>query len=214
MKDIPMFTTDYGVASLILKEVPYRRIAYVRVLDVQPGQLREHLAECVGFCRMVDSERVYATGHEELENWPLHNVILNMSLSLPELPRPEAHLFPVTDETVARWRQIYNEGMKNVDNASTLASWDEKQIVASGGAYFVHNSGELLGIGWMKGSQLLAIVSVKPGMGETVARTLFTVADSDRITLEVASTNKRALRLYERMGFLVTGERSRWYKIR
>ena len=29
MRDFPVFTTEYGVASLILKEVPYRQEAYI-----------------------------------------------------------------------------------------------------------------------------------------------------------------------------------------
>ena len=39
MKDFPVFTTEYGVASLTLKEVPYREEAYVLLRDVQPGGL-------------------------------------------------------------------------------------------------------------------------------------------------------------------------------
>ena len=43
MKDIPFFTTDYGVAGLILKEVPYKKEAYIRILEAQPGFLPELL---------------------------------------------------------------------------------------------------------------------------------------------------------------------------
>ena len=52
MKDIPIFDTDTGVSTLLLKEIPYRQTAYVKVQSVQPGGLREHLEECVSFCRM------------------------------------------------------------------------------------------------------------------------------------------------------------------
>ena len=38
MKDFPCFATDDGVASLILKEIPYRQEAYIRFQDVQPGR--------------------------------------------------------------------------------------------------------------------------------------------------------------------------------
>lgn len=213
MKDIPVFTTDYGVASIILKEVPYKEVAFIHVQDVQPGQVNEHLEECAGFCRAAGAERIYATGHEELAAYPLHCIVYKMSMPL-ESSRPEANLWPVTAETVSRWREIYNAGMGPTDNHATMTAWDEKKILESGGAYFVHREGELLGIGWMEGGELLALVSVVPGMGETVARTLFTVANSDRITLEVVSINERALRLYQRMGFVITGERSRWYRIK
>lgn len=213
MKDIPIFNTEYGVASLFLKEIPYRGIAYIRVQDVQPGHLKELVEECAGFCRAAGAERAYATGHPDLEGYPVHCAIEEMALSLAELPQPQADLWPVTEKTVSRWRELYNKGMAEVDNAATQTARDEEEIISSGGAYFVHEAGTLLGIGWMKGSELLCIVSVQKGAGERVARTLFTVADSDRITLSVASTNERAKGLYDRMGFIQTGERSRWYRV-
>ena len=33
MKDFPVFTTQYGVASLIMKEIPYQKTAYVIIRD-------------------------------------------------------------------------------------------------------------------------------------------------------------------------------------
>ena len=212
MKDFPMFTTEYGLASLVLKEVPYKQLAFVNVLDVQEGKLEEHLAECISFCRMVGAERILAKGHENLQQYPLHCIVYKMSMPLDDR-EPEACLWPVTEETVGQWREIYNKGMRPFDNHATMSSLDEKKIIQSGGAYFAHRDGELLGIGWMEGNELLALVSCVPGMGETVARTLFTTVEADRITLEVVSTNDRAIRLYERMGFIKTGEVSRWYRV-
>lgn len=213
MKDIPIFTTEYGVASLIFQEIPYRGIAYVRIRDVQHGCVPELMEECAAFCRMAGAEQVFATGHDDLEAYPLHCVVEQMTLAAAEPFTPEASLWPVTEETVGKWREIYNQGMKHVDNAATKTIQDEKEIFASGGAYFVHAEGTLLGIGWMEGNTLLAIVSALPGQGSRVAKTLFSLTDAGRITLEVASTNTRAIALYRRLGFLKTGEASRWYRI-
>lgn len=212
MKDIPVFTTDYGVSSLILKEIPYKQLAFIHVRDVQPGQLKQHLEECISFCRMAGAERILAKGHEELQSYSLHSVVVEMTLLLDQ-QEPEANLWPVTGETVAKWREIYNQAMGKFDNHATLTFHDEKRILQSGGAYFVHKDGDLLGIGWMEGQELLALVSTVPGMGETVARTLFTTAASDKVTLEVVSDNLRAVRLYEKMGFVKTREISRWYRL-
>lgn len=212
MKDFPLFTTDYGVASLILKEVPYRELAFIHIREVQPGGFEEHLKECVSFCRMVGAERILAKGHEELDRYPLHSIVYKMSMPL-ETWEPEACLWPVTEETVTAWREIYNKGMRPFDNHATMTAHDEKKILQSGGAYFVHRDGKLLGIGWMEENELLALVSTVPGMGETVARTLFTTVEADTVTLQVVSTNERAIRLYERMGFIITGEVSRWYRV-
>ena len=212
MKDIPMFDTDTGVSSLLLKEVPYKQVAYIRVQSVQPGGLSEHLKECVSFCRMCGAERVLAQGHAELESYPLHCAVLTMSGPVSRR-EPPAMVFPVTEQTVRRWREIYNEKMAPVDNAATMTAFDEKKILAFAGAVFVHADGELLGIGWVSGSEILCVASVVPGAGERVLRALLTLVDGDRAVLEVASTNTRAIRLYERMGFVTVGERSRWYHI-
>ena len=212
MKDIPMFDTDTGVSSLVLKEIPYKQCAYVTVRSVQPGGLEEHLQECVSFCRMCGAETVYATGHPELESRPLHCAVLKMRRKTPDW-EADAHRFPVTEATVGRWREIYNERMAPVDNAATMTVRDEKRILESRGAYFIHDSGRLLGIGWMQGEELLAVASAVKGAGERVMRALLTTAEEDWVSLEVASTNTRAIALYERLGFVTIGERSRWYRV-
>lgn len=214
MRDIPIFTTDFGVASLIFKEIPYKQVAYVKVQDVQPGEIRALCDECAQFCRAAGAEMVLASGHPDLVCYPYYGSVMTMRLGGVSGELTDANLFPVTEETVSRWRTIYNEKMRDVDFAATMTFRDEKEILSSGGAYFVHREGELLGIGWMEGSELKAIAAVIPGMGETVARTLFTIADSDSITLDVAASNIRAIRLYERLGFVTTGEKNRSYRLR
>ena len=71
MRDFPIFTTEYGVSSLTLKEIPYKKQAYIHIRQVQEGYFREHLEECVSFCRMCGAEAVFAAGHEALEGYPL-----------------------------------------------------------------------------------------------------------------------------------------------
>ena len=78
MKDFPCFATDDGVASLILKEIPYQQEAYIRFQDVQPGRFAPFLQECVSFCRMAGAEKIYAQGHEELSQYPLHAAVYEM----------------------------------------------------------------------------------------------------------------------------------------
>ena len=213
MKDIPLFTTDYGVVDLILKEVPYRETAYIRIHAVQEGGVLPLLDECRHFCRMVGAERIYAAGHESLADFPLYTSVLELRGTAQEVSERMASLFPVTEKTVSKWRGIYNERMRNVDNAATLESRDEQKIVSSGGAYFVHDSGELLGIGWLEDTKLLAVAAVKPGAGERVMNSLMSLIGGSSMTLEVASTNFRAIRLYEKLGFIPVKEVSCWYDV-
>ena len=213
MKDIPMFTTEYGVASLGLKEIPYRGQAYIRVRTVQTGQVSELIAECVSFCRMVGAEAVYAAGHDDLEQWPVYTTVLEMRGEARVDWEKVENIFPVTEQTVSRWREIYNERIRGVDIAATLEARDENRILESGGAYFVHRQGELLGIGWLEDGKLLAVAAAIPGAGERVMHTLMSLDEGGQITLEVASTNERAIRLYERLGFVKTREINRWYRV-
>lgn len=206
-----MFATDYGVVSILLKEVPYRALAYLHIRDAQPGGVKQLVEECVQFCRAAGAEKVLAAGHEELEQYPYDHSILSMSGSGDF--EPEANLFPVTEETVSKWREIYNERMKGVDNAATLTAFDEKKLVSASGTYFVHDAGKLLGIGWAEDGILKCIAAVEKGAGRRVASTLLSVLDCERAALEVASTNEKAIRLYESMGFVKTGEVSRWYRV-
>ena len=211
MRDFPMFTTEYGVASLILKEVPYRQEAYIIIQATQ--QPEELLKECVSFCRMVGAEKIYARGHELVEIYPLHCAIYEMRGNIEVDEEKVENLWPVTEETIGQWRQILNERMRQTDNAGTLEKAGEKEILDEGGAYFVHREGKLLGAGWLVGEELKIIVATEKGAGDRVFHTLLSASQPEQLQLMVASTNGRAIRLYERMGMIRTAELRRWYRV-
>lgn len=210
MRDIPMFTTDYGIATLALGEIPYRKEAYVTLRTVGEGQLEALLQECVTFCRMAGAEKIYARG-EGLEALPLHTALWQLRGEAFVDGQKLESLFPVTQATAGRWREIHNLRMAGVDAAATLEQKDEEKLLR--GAYFVHREGELLGIGWLEDTRLLAMAATQPGAGERVMHTLMSLVEGAEMTLEVVSTNTRALRLYESLGFLKTAELTRWYRI-
>lgn len=210
MRDIPMFSTEFGVASLALGEVPYRKEAYVTLRTVAEGKLPKLLAECAAFCRMAGAERVYARG-EGLEGYPLHAALWQMQGEAWVEEDKLESLFPVTKATAPRWREICNGRMAGVDCARTLERKDEKELLS--GAYFVHREGRLLGVGWLEDTKLLAMAATERGAGERVMHTLMSLVEGATMTLEVASTNAPALGLYEKLGFLKTAELTRWYRI-
>ncbi|MBQ3192734.1 MAG: GNAT family N-acetyltransferase [Oscillospiraceae bacterium] len=213
MRDFPIFTTEYGVSSLFLKEIPYKKEAYIRIRDVQEDFFAEHMEECISFCRMAGAERIFAAGHKKLEGSPVFASVYEMRCTAWAEPDKLASLFPVTETTVSRWRQLHNEAMRSVDNAGTLEARDEQKLLGSIGAYFIHDNGELLGIGWVEDCKLLAVAAVKKGAGERVMHTLMSLCEGAQMVLEVASTNERAIRLYEKLGFLKTAELTRWYQV-
>lgn len=210
MRDIPVFTTEYGVASLALREIPYRQEAYICIQSsCQPKELLE---ECIGFCRACGAEKIYARNHEYLEQYPLHTAIVRMRGIVQADAQKVANLWPVTGETVARWRQFMNERLRDVDNAGTLTAQGEQEILDSHGAYFVHSNGQLLGAGWLLKGELL-LMAAEPGNGERVMHTLLSLQPGEPVELDVASTNYRAIRLYEKLGLVRTQELRRWYKV-
>lgn len=211
MRDFPVFTTEYGVASLVLREVPYRQEAYIVIQSSQ--QPEELLKECVSFCRAVGAEKIFARGHEYVERYPLHTVIYEMRGSVEVDENKVEHLWPVTGETIGKWRQLLNDRMRAVDNAGTLEKQGEREILDLGGAYFIHRSGELLGAGWLVGDELMLIASTQKGMGERVLHTLLSTTRPEQLRLQVASTNETAIQLYERMGLVKTAELRRWYRV-
>jgi len=211
MRDFPVFTTENGAASLVLREIPYRGVAYITLQDTQNP--KELLAECVDFCKMAGAEKIYATGHQWLEGCPIYTSVVKMQRPKDGLPESSAALFPVTEKTVDQWRSLYNERMRGVPGASTMTREEGKQLLAKGGAYFVHRAGELLGIGIAREDKIEAIVSAKPGAGETVLLSLCSALFSDNVVLEVASNNQPAIRLYERLGFLKTELLHTWYDV-
>lgn len=211
MQDIPMFTSEYGAASLFLREIPYRGRAHIKIQSsLDPEKLLE---ECISFCRMCGAQWIDAVGHEYLEKYPLITSLSLMTRPMEGLAQTDACLFPMTAETMQQWLDICNERMADVPNAAYMDSKDGKDLLKKGSAYFVHKNGELLGIGVAAGDFIDTVISVKPGAGETVLRALSSVLTEDTVRLMVADANIRAVRLYERLGFVKVKELSRWYRV-
>ena len=209
MKDIPMFTTENGIASLFLQEIPYKGIARIKLLSSQEPQAL--LEECVDFCRACGADSIHASGHECLERYPFVTAIWELRGEVSG--GTDGCLFPLQEETAEHWRAIANERLKDVDNAATVTAKDCKAMIEEGSGYFVHRDGKLLGIGRVSDRGIELLAAWEPGAGETVLRTLAGIVPADSISLTVASTNSKALRLYERLGFVKVKEISKWYKI-
>lgn len=211
LKDFPFFTTEFGIASIVLKQIPYNRSAYITIQDSkEPEKL---LGECCDFCRMAGAEFIYASGHDCLKNYSMHTSIVQMRCLREELDDTDAALFPLQEESLKQFREIYNNAMKSVPNASYMTAADAKKVLEEGSGYFVHRDKEILGIGIAYGERISAIVSSIPGCGRDVLLALNHALSGSCVEVEVATKNTRAVRLYEKLGFLCCKEISCWYKI-
>lgn len=211
MRDFPSFETQYGVAGLVLNQIPYTKTAFIHLIHVI--SFEDLLAECRDFCVACGAELIFAAGDPGLEKFEQNMQVIEMMRPIDGLPDTDACLIPVTEKTLERWLQIYHQKMSGVDNAAHISWLDGQKMVKEGGAYFVHRSGDLLGIGMAKGDRIDCVASLVQGAGETVMLALCHALSGETVHLDVASTNARAIRLYERMGFVKAMIKRRWYQV-
>lgn len=212
MKDFPFFVTQYGVAALTLREIPYQGKAYIKILETQEPEAL--LTECADFCRMVGAEEIYASGDSELEKYPFYTALWHMRSDVESLGETDASLWPVQEESAEQFRRIYNEKAKKLPISVWMDNSEVKNMLKQGDGYFVHKDGILLGIGRVKGEEIRFLASVQTGAGEDVVRALTHAINGETAVVEVASINHKAVELYRRLGFIHTAELSRWYKIK
>ena len=103
--------------------------------------------------------------------------------------------------------------MRKVANSAYMSFIDGNKLLKKGNGYFIHKDGELLGIGIASDETIEAVAAMQPGAGREVVLALNHALFGEQVILEVASTNNKAVKLYESLGFIKTSELSRWYKI-
>ena len=212
MKDLPLFTTEHGAATLILKEIPYQETAYIILRDsLEPLALAK---ECAEFCRACGAEKIYATGHDALSAYPFYTAMWEMSCLRKSIPDTDAALWPVQEKTLTQWQRIYNEKVKKVPNGAWMTNADAEKMLQDGDGYFIHRGETLLGIGRAGADRIDWVASLVPGAGADVVKALTHATTEDTTKLTVASTNQKAVALYEHLGFLRTAELSKWYQLR
>lgn len=211
MRNIPDFTCPWGAAFLVLQEIPYCREAYCMLQWVAPEGLEGLLEECRRFCRMMGAERVYATG-AALPGEPAFRII-RMTAPLTEGRPTDVLLWPLLPENWGDYRSVYNKAMAQVPAARSLGERELSRLLEQGGCYFVHRDERLLGLGQVVGNRLTALVSCVPGQGRLVAETLLSLIQEDTAELLVAETNRRAVALYQKLGFAPMGVEETWWEL-
>ena len=212
MKDIPVFTTEHGAASLILSQIPYREEAYIHVQSSLEPELL--LGECAQFLRACGAERIYATGNDLPPDLPVYTVLTQMQIQREALPETDAALWPVLPENVSQWAEIYNQKTARIPMGAWLTDRQREELLESGEGYFVHRNGQLLGIGRGSGDTIHFVASVSSGAGKDVVAALAKATAEPVLQLTVASTNEKAVTLYENLGFIKTREISTWYRVK
>lgn len=216
MNNIPMFLSQGGTAALVLREIPYSKKAYVLLQTVIQDRLPLMIQECSAFCRSCGADQIFFSWKDGPLPLQKAHDILNLTIQKSHLPQgTPVRLQPICEANDSIYVNIYNKCFSNVSNA---AFYDQKQIQR---IYLLHQraflalteEGTPFGIGELHENELAAI-GVLPeyrGRGYDLARSLMDRCPGPEITLTVASDNAPALRLYEKLGFHVSGIASSWY---
>ena len=217
MKNIPMFTSAYGMATLILREIGWSGHAYVLIRSVWEGKAAELLEECRGFCRAVGAEEIYASWDtEELPADHAYDMI-EMTCEKAALPAPRkpVELEQVTPETAEDYLRIYNACFRTVPSA---ASYDRKSLEPLYGedlAWLAKVDGQYAAVAEIskEGLEGIAVLPEYRGLGFDLAAAVLQMVPSKTVKLKVASTNTRARELYDRLGFADGPVVRRWYRV-
>lgn len=215
MKDIPIFTGEHGIATLILREIPHQQRAYVMLRTV--WHLQPFLEECRAFCRMAGAESVYVTGEDCLDMLPFVHEMQRWTCrrdKLPPLTEP-VQLQPLTDGNREEFRRLYNDLFAQVPNAATCTAQEAARIQREEQAALAIVDGQTAGLVQWTDNRLeaIAVLPEHHGLGYRLALTVLHRMEAETVELQVSSANERALRLYQRLGFAKAGALSRWYDL-
>ena len=210
MRDIPIFTTQYGVASLLLREIPYGGTAYVRIYD--SSAVEKLLDECCDFCKMTGASTVLVTGSNLQGKYPLFAEIWEMECNIRMMPETDAIAIAVNEDCAKLWQSIYNDKMKDVPASAFMTNTKLKELIRDGNAYFIYKDDVMLGIGVASDRKIDCIASISPGAGKDILYALCNVMDGQTVSLEVAAENRRAVSLYEGIGFSWKEIKEKWYR--
>ncbi len=217
MKNIPVFTSSYGIATLILREIPWNRTAYVLIQSVWNDQKAALLEECKGFCRAVGAEQIYASW--ELEALPAEPAweMWRMSRKKAGLPRSEkpAALEALTKGNSGEYLRIYNACFRQVPCAASYDQTSLEPLYGEEVAWLAKVDGVYAGVAEISktGLEGIAVLPEYRGLGYELALAVLPMVPSAELRLKVASTNLRAISLYERLGFTQTGVEKRWWML-
>lgn len=120
------------------------------------------------------------------------------------------------ETTLDLWRRAWNAAMPEIDFDARLHWWRErwtKEMAPHHTIIVAHSESTIVGfLALDEASGYLDQIVVEPALwGKGIARTLLTAAkrrSPSGITLDVNQSNRRAVKFYQREGFVKTGEGS------
>ncbi len=215
MQNIPIFTAANGLATLVLREIPFSGRAYIMIRSIWNGKAEALVKECADFCRMAGAREIYAT--MDLEPLPLEPAYDMVELqcvreNLPECQPVDTE--PVTARTAEEWLQVYNRCFLPIAGAAAYDRRECSRLIKDGTGVLVRRDGICAAIAETKqdGLAAIAVLPQYRGLGTPLALTLLRQMEPPVLTVRTASTNEPALALYRKLGFETRRIVSRWWR--
>lgn len=220
MNNIPVYISQGGTATLILREIPHKKTAYILLRTVLPKKLPQLLTDCISTCREFGAEHCFVSAEDPSIEIPLPHAydILFLRVQKADLLPLETpmELVPISPENDSIYQRIYNRCFQDVSHALTYEKDQLTRIYREEHQAFLAKApdGTPCGMGELHGNELAAVGLLPEyrGRGKALTLSLLARVPGPEITLTVVSDNERALGLYAALGFTVTGKESTWYK--
>ena len=138
-----------------------------------------------------------------------------MEYKNPVSERSVVELIPYTSEFKDKYKVMYNECYRGMREALDIKPYDyiqDDSFFDSGmdRVYLLINDSEIIGSVTLKTDEIDDLIVNRKYQGQGYGKQILLWAlehmDSERIVLHVADWNKRAIALYKKTGFEITGE--------
>lgn len=200
MKDIPIFTGCEGIASLILRQIPYSGTAFVLLRSVFTTT-EAVIRECTAFCRAAGAETVCFGGDGDFSERPIYARVIERSILRSALPKTTAVARPASDTD--EWLNLYRKRFAEVPAATCFPSTQNALTVFDGDTP--------IGIGSVEGGSIRLIASTVPGRGADCVCAIAAHCIGETVSLSCAEENLSAMRLYDRLGFDCGATKEIWF---
>lgn len=230
MKNIPFFQIGGAYASLVLEEIPKKRVAHIVIQSCDGADFSDLLLESARFVGAVGAERIFACsadGHDltfrevGLTSAYSHSKLL-LSAATSSLPA-FAHLDSqaLNQDNAPEFLEIYNTAFASVPNCRALNLDEALELRENSEAKLYVKCNYFTSITVVEledGKATLRAIAARDGTNTGLA-TLCTLMENlstrgfDRLYAETETSNVRAMSLYKKLGFVKETTLTDWFEI-
>lgn len=213
--DVLDIKSDTGNYEIVIGEIKVSNKAYIIIKNGN----NDTVLEAIDLIKKYNPKEIYITYRCDIVNkfdfaYSIYEYVYNYELTKSY---KEIKIIPVELSNRAELKDIINTAMKNVSGAKTLNNNDILDYVNKKNAYYFLYKKEYIGAAIYNDNFIDTFV-IKPiyqnkGLGSMcLSKLLYKIGTTT--TLLCASDNLKAIKFYEKNGFIKTKVYSNWYKVK